>query len=99
LPVVAARAQRELEHTERGGIADFTVGMRRAERPMILPTGARNEFSDSALRIGGSVRSLRGKTLVVMIVAADDDVRIGVIKRLPDGLDFQIVAVRAAGAE
>ncbi len=73
--------------------------MGRGEGTVTLSTGAHNKFANPARGIRLRQRSLRGKSLVVVIVPAHHHVRIRVVQRLPNRHDFRIVAVRTARAE
>jgi len=99
LKVIALGLQGELEDAKGGIVANFAIRLGFAERAMILSARANNEFANATRGIRRSVRSLGSKTLVVVVVAVDDHVGVGVVKRIPKRLDFEIVAVGAAGTE
>src|SRR5579864_1042237 len=100
LPVVALGLQREFENSEGRGVANFTVGFRRLGKwPVIFSAGADDEFANAALRVRGGIGCLRREALVVVIVAANDHVGIGIVKRLPQRLYFKVIAMGTAGTE
>ena len=65
----------------------------------ILSTGADDEFPDTVPRIGISVGILGGKALIMMIVAADDDVSASGVEHLPQRFHLRIIAVLRAGTK
>src|SRR5262249_17065135 len=69
------------------------------EGTMVLAACADNEFADAAGHVGFAVGSLRSEAFVIVIVAADNDVRVCVVERLPDRFECEIIAVGAAGTE
>src|SRR5579862_4964909 len=100
LPVVARRMQGQLQNSKRIGISDFAVRLWRAESSMrILAAASDNEFADAALGVRLSIRILRRKSLVVMIVSADNYVRIRRIQSIPDRFHLRIIAVLFARTE
>src|SRR5258708_40061541 len=99
LPVVGVGLERELQDAEGSRIAQFAVGLWRAERTVILAAGANDEFADAARGIGRAIGRLRGKTLVIVIVAGDHDIRVGFVERLEERLNSEVVAVGATGAK
>ena len=66
---------------------------------MIFAAGADDELTDASGAVQLSVRILRGETLVVMIVPAEDHIRVCVVQRLVERLYFRSVAVRATRTE
>ena len=50
-PVVSARQQRQLQHSEGFSVADFAVRVRGAKGPVIFSARPHHEFADSAARI------------------------------------------------
>src|SRR5258708_15044277 len=60
LPVVGTRLEGELQYAKGRGIAQFAVGLRRAERAGSLAAGANDEFANAALGIGGPPSRVRG---------------------------------------
>ena len=99
MPVVAVSVKRELQHSESLGVARFAVGLRCAKRAKALPAGADNKFTNATSRIRGAFRGLGGKALVVVVVAVDHHVGVGLVERIPQGLHGQIGAVGAAGTK
>src|SRR6266851_6378998 len=99
LPVVGTRLEGELQYAKGRRIAQFAVGLWRAERAVILAAGANDEFANAAHGIGSATRRLRGEALVIVVVAADNHVGVGFIECLPKGLHGQIISMSAAGTE
>src|SRR5258708_8479437 len=99
LPVISIGLERELQDAEGSRIAQFAIGLWRAERAVILAACANNEFADAARGVGRAIGRLRGKTLVIVIVAGDHDIGVGLIERLEERLNGEVVAVLAAGAK
>src|SRR5258708_36149099 len=66
---------------------------------MVLASRADDEFANAALRIGGAVWRLRSEALVIMIVAADHYVAVGIVECLEEWLHGEVVAVGAARTE
>ena len=85
-PVVAARVQRQLQHPEGGVVAHLAVGGGWS-RPagQVAAAGADHELADPARRVGLAVGVLRREALVVVVVAGQYQVGVGVIERLVEG--------------
>src|SRR3990170_261902 len=98
LSVVARAAQRQLEDAERIGVADVAVGLDGAEPAEARPAGADDEFADAGHRVRVAVPILGSKPLIVVVVAAQDNLRADIIESLPDRLHGRGVAV-VAGAK
>ena len=60
---------------------------------MALATGADDEFADAVSGIGHAAGILRGESLVIVIVAVDDDCSVRGIEIIPERLHFRIVPV------
>ena len=60
---------------------------------LTLSAGSGNEFADAAGRVGVAIGSLWSETLVVVIVAVDDHIRVGFIESLSQRLNLWIIAV------
>src|ERR1700737_145852 len=71
LPVISVGLERELQDAEGSRIAQFAVGLWRAERAVILAAGADNEFANATRGIGRAIRSLRGEALVIVIMTGN----------------------------
>src|ERR1035437_4735780 len=92
-PVFTA-AESQHQHTEAAfetviTVADLLV----AESSQFLTAGARNDLRYSAQRIGQSRRSLRKESLVVVIVAVQDQIDVRIIQDLPDRLKARVASV------
>src|SRR5712691_236135 len=84
LPVVAVGMQSQFQNSVCIGVAHFTVSDRLGENPMaILSARARDEFANAVRAIEMSVRILRCKPLVIVIMAVDHDVCACRVERLP----------------
>src|SRR5260370_12806232 len=99
LPVISVGLERELQDAEGGGIAQFAIGLWRAERAVILAAGTHDEFADAARGIGRAVWCLWREALVIVIVAGDHDISVGFVESLEERLNGEVVAVGAAGTE
>ena len=64
------------------GLAVLNRAMQEATKP--LPAGANNERPDPALRIGAPSRVLWRKPLVIMIVAREEHIHVGIVEHLPE---------------
>jgi len=60
--------------------------MRRYERPVILPARPHHKLSNPSGRIRFSLRCLRTKSLIVVIVPTYHNVRPRAVKRIPQRL-------------
>src|SRR5215472_10797294 len=83
LPVVAFGLQGEPENAEGGVVANFAVWLWFFEGAVILSAGTDDKFADATLGVGSSIRRLWSKALVVVVVAIDDHVRVGLIEGIP----------------
>ena len=76
--------ERQLEDTVGGVVAHEAVGHDAAgESNEGHSTRADDDLADPKRVVHGSGRCLKGEPLVVVIVAADDQLRTGVVKGLP----------------
>src|ERR1700730_9556969 len=66
---------------------------------MILAAGARHELANATRRVAAAIRILRSEALIVVVVAADNHVGIGIVERLPKRLHLIVISMRATGAE
>src|SRR5215207_5038972 len=84
LPLVALRAQGELEDTVDAVGAHLAVGDRGRDRGLAsAASGAHYELADALLGVCPPLRVLRGEALVVVLVAGEDHVGVRLIERLP----------------
>src|SRR2546427_11646441 len=97
LPVIDFGLEGELQDTEGCRIAQFAVGLRGAERAVILAARANDEFANATLGVGGAARSLRSEALVIMIVATYTHARVGFVESRPTALPRQIIGMRTTG--
>ena len=91
-PPVALRAQINPQDSERGVASYFRGGQPIAKLPLALSSRTDDKFANAARGIGNAFRILRREALIVVIVAVEDHVGVGLVKRLPERLDFEIVA-------
>ena len=94
LPVVAGRVKSQLEHSVRHAVPHRAVRFDDVERPQRRAAGADDEFLD-AIRIEDAIRILPMELLVIVIVAADDDVGARVVERLKKVAHHRMIAVRS----
>ena len=73
--------------------------MRLTERTVILATGAHNKLPNTAHRISIAIGILRSEPFVIVVVAVNDHIGIGIVQRLKERLDFQVIAMLSARAE
>ena len=99
LPVVAGRVERQLQDAERAAAPGLAVGLDRPEGVMAPPAGTDHELPDPAIRIRDAGRRLRGESLVGVVVAGQDHIRVEVIERLVQRLHGRVIAVGGARAE
>src|SRR5215211_773337 len=78
-PVVGAVAESELEDAVRTAVKELAVGLPRAQRVVAAAAGAHDELTDAARRVGVTSWALRREALIVVVVAAQDDVGVRVI--------------------
>ena len=96
LPVITPGVKGEFQYSERLSIPDFTVGLGCSDGPVrVFSAGASHELTNAVLPVRLSVRVLRCKTLVIMIVPVYDDLGSSLIKQIPQGLHQRIVSVSA----
>jgi len=98
-PIVAVRVQSEFQDPKAPDVTNFAVGFGIAKGPQVLTAGTDDKLADTALGIGSGVGFLWREALVIVVVAADDDIGVGVVKGLPERLDFEVISVRDAGTE
>src|SRR5258708_32409430 len=90
LPVVGTRLEGELQYAKGRGIAQFAVGLRRAERAVILAAGANDEFANAALGIGGAIRRLRGEAVGIMVVGPHPGSVAGFLRSVGKGANRRV---------
>ena len=94
LPVVALRMQREFEHAECISLVSFAVfDDARKDAMCVLAPCTNDELANSVLRISFAVWILLSKALIVVVVAANDNVRAVVVKNVPERLDLNVIAM------
>ncbi len=97
LPVVAARPERELQDAVRPVFADLAVRSDVHEAGVVRAAGPDDERPDAAHWISHTVRCLLCEALVRVVVRGQDQIGIGLVERVPEGL--VPVVVTATGAE
>src|SRR5258708_24962570 len=97
-PIVGTGFEVKFQNAEGSGVAQFAVGLWFDEGAVILTACTDNELANAASRIRCGVRSLRGEALVIVVVTADNDVRVVIVEGLEKRLDGEVVAIGAAGA-
>jgi len=78
-----ALARRYEEHPVVCPIANLAVRRRPAEKIVALTPRADDEFSYATRRVQLAIRSLGREALIVVIVAAEDDIRSSLVKVIP----------------
>src|SRR5258708_12011923 len=69
LPVISIGLERELQDAEGSRIAQFAIGLWRAERAVILAACANNEFADPPRGLSHTIPRLLAKPLLILVVA------------------------------
>ena len=95
LPVVAGRAEGELQHSVRVAIAHFAVGDRNGDGIMTLTAGTCDELANAGRRVERAEWRLRREPLVIVIMPVQDHVSAGVIEGLPECLIGRAASVLA----
>ena len=100
LPIVALRMERQLQNTIGVIVPDLTVGQGFAHGAVsIFPASAYHELTDAMVKVTFSVGILRSETLVVVIVAVEDDFSASGVQRVPKRLHLEVIAVLSTRAE
>src|SRR6266481_242836 len=99
LPIVGTGLEVKFQNAEGSGVAQFAVGLWFDEGAVILTACTEDELANAASRIRSGVRSLWGEAFVIVVVTADNDVRVAIVEGLEKRLDGEVVAMGAAGAE
>ncbi len=76
-PVVIVSAQSDLQHAEATVAAYLCCGKRLSKAALILPASSNHELSYAMCWVSTAVGVLRSKSLVVVVVAIENDVRAG----------------------
>src|SRR6267154_195596 len=66
---------------------------------MVLAAGTNDKFANAVRGISSAIGILRGKAFVIMVVAADNHVGVGIVECLEERLHSEVVAVGAARTE
>src|SRR5215204_5655422 len=94
LPIIAARAEGELQDTVGVVVVDLSVLNGTLNLIVALaPAGTDHELTDALLGVPRATRALRCEALVVVLMGGEDHVRSCDIESLPYGLHFGAVAV------
>src|SRR4029077_7621560 len=78
LSIVGAGLEGKFQDAESGGIAQFAVGLWFDEGAVILTACTDDELANAAGGICHGIRSLRSEALVIVVVTADDDIRVAI---------------------
>src|SRR5215831_6122636 len=96
VPLVAVRQQRQLEYAVLSADLPLAVWFVRDEFVVrVHAAGADDELADATGRIAASIRRLRSKPFIKMIVAVQDEIGVRVVKNLPNIPHPPVVAVLA----
>src|SRR5215211_9201996 len=98
-PLVALRAEGELQHAVGVVVVDLAVGKGVKDLVVVLATGAHHELPDAPLGVRFPVRILRCEAFVVVVVSGEDHVRSRFVEDLPQRLQLGGAAVLFPGAE
>ena len=91
-PIVAGGMQDQFENPKSICVAYFAVGSARLQGRVVASARPNHKLTDAAQRVGDTIRRLRGKALVDMIMSVEDQVYIMVIKDLPETPAVQLRA-------
>ncbi len=98
LPLVAVRPEDEAKDAVAGRVADLAVGHRVIEGAKRCAPGPHDERTDPRGVVARAGRVLGGEHLVVVVMAADHDVRVVLEQGSPERVEARVAAV-LAGAE
>ena len=82
-PFIRIGKKRKLENAECFIVAHLAVLLNRTEAAQILAAGADHKFTHAVCAVGLTLRILRGKTFVIVVVAVNHHVGSGIVKSLP----------------
>ncbi len=99
LPIIAAGAEGQLDHTESVAVSNLAVGNGCLEGAQALAACPHYELSNAKRRIRSAVGILRREAFVIVVVTIDNDLRPGLIKGLPDRLHLVVVSVPSGGEQ
>src|SRR5215831_3997768 len=100
LPVIALCVESKFQHTKGVVVSHLALRLREAHLAMgVLATATHHKLANTVLRIGLSLGVLRCKTLIVVIVAAYDDISSAMIERVPKRLHRRIIAMFTSGTK
>ncbi len=100
LPFVSAGGEGQLKDSERVCVSHLTVGLGISKDAMrILSAGTDDEFSNAVGEIKLSIRVLGREAFIIVVVAVDNNVRVGRIQVLPEQAHLRVVSVFLAGTE
>src|SRR5205085_7225916 len=91
--------QRQFEDAIGGVVTHHAVGGGRVEAAMIFAAGAHDDLGEAGRGVGGAGRILRRKALVVVIVAVEHQVGVGVVQVLPEVVYGGIAQAGACGEQ
>ncbi len=99
LPRVGPGIQRQFQHSRGRPVAHLAVRERYEVGVETRAAGPHNEFPNPRGRIGLPRGSLRRKSLVVVLVSRNHDLRAGIVQRLPHRLHRRVAAMLGPRAE
>ena len=93
LPVVVRRMEGQAEDAPHPGFAELAVDGLLLERPKHGAARPDDDLAQAARTLDPAVGVLRGESLVVVVVAVDDQLGASRVELLPEGRDVPVVAV------
>src|SRR5215475_12063472 len=100
LPVIALRMESKFQHPKGVIVAHLALRLREAHLAMgVFASATDHKLANTVRRIGLSLRVLRCKTLVVVVVAAYDDISTAMIERVPKRFHRRIIAMFTPGTK
>jgi DNA-directed RNA polymerase subunit N (RpoN/RPB10) len=90
LPIITCGMQGQFEDPKGIHIADFAICKYCCKRGVIGSPATHDELSDPARSIKRSIRCLRRKSLVNMVMPIQDNVNIIIVESLPNRLSIGI---------
>lgn len=97
--MISVAVQDQLQHSKRRVAPFFRRRHRRTKSTLIFSACAYNEFAYPTRKIGDTLGILPGKTLVIVIVSIEDNICMGGVEIVPEGLHLRRVAMLITGTK
>ena len=96
-----AGRERQFEDAVSAGVADFTIGNRKAERVMAAATRPDYDLANASVRLGMPLRILRRKALVGMFMTHQEQGSVRGVQILPKFFQLRVdgMTLEQAAAE